>query len=419
MVMGRHCPVARPSNVQPPSRSCLGAVLASGAVSVPTQTPFDARARVLVASLCFGAVFVAATALGAGSAPAQSASLQEKLSQTESRLSQADQREGVLTTEISDASRRIDSLRGQVADLRNKEATLAAELEQKQAELDQAQDRLDELRARLREAIGILEDRLVAIYKSGDPDLITVVLQADGFDDLLERTEYMQRLNDQDSSIVGRVRELRDEMQDTVDTVKAARDAIAERKQELEETRAQLEQRSAELASARSRQRDALSNVRSQQKELEGDLSDISAEIQKQLGALGGPTLPAGPVRGAAGGFIWPVNGPITSGFGMRWGRMHEGVDIGVPAGTPIRAAKSGTIVLAGPNGGYGNYTCIDHGGGLSTCYAHQSRFARTSGSISQGSILGYVGCTGHCFGDHLHFEVRINGTAVDPLGYL
>ncbi len=113
------------------------------------------------------------------------------------------------------------------------------------------------------------------------------------------------------------------------------------------------------------------------------------------------------------------MNGPVTSGFGYRWGRMHEGIDIGVPSGTPIRAVKSGEIVLAAPTSGYGNYTCISHGGGLSSCYAHQSSFARTSGSISQGSILGYVGCTGHCFGDHLHFEVRINGSAVDPLGYL
>ena len=98
---------------------------------------------------------------------------------------------------------------------------------------------------------------------------------------------------------------------------------------------------------------------------------------------------------------------------------MHEGIDIAVPSGTPIRAVKSGDIVLAAPTSGYGNYTCISHGGGLSSCYAHQSSFARTSGSISQGEILGYVGCTGHCFGDHLHFEIRINGSAVDPLGYL
>ena len=98
---------------------------------------------------------------------------------------------------------------------------------------------------------------------------------------------------------------------------------------------------------------------------------------------------------------------------------MHEGVDIAVPAGTPIRAAKAGAIALAAPTGGYGNYTCINHGGGLSTCYAHQSSFAITSGSVGQGDVIGYVGCTGHCFGDHLHFEVRINGAAVDPMGYL
>ncbi len=375
--------------------------------------------RPLKAALCTAAAAAALGILGGGSAPAQTASLQERLSQTESKLSQADRREGVLTTEISRASEQITTLRGQVAELRNKEAVLAEELAAKQAELDQAQARLDELRDRLKRAVQILSDRLVAIYKSGEPDLISVVLEAHGFDDLLDRTEYLQRLEDQDSSIVARVRDLRDEMRTTVETVKQARDSIAARKQELTSTRAELERRSSELAAARGRQRQALAGVREQKDKLEGDLGDISGQIQKQLGALGGPTLPAGPIRGAAGGFIWPVNGPITSGFGMRWGRMHEGLDIGVPAGTPIRAAKSGTIVIAAPTSGYGNYTCIDHGGGLSTCYAHQSSFARTSGAISQGSILGYVGCTGHCFGDHLHFEVRINGTAVDPLGYL
>jgi murein DD-endopeptidase MepM/ murein hydrolase activator NlpD len=360
-------------------------------------------------------------ALGAwglsASAPAQT--LQERLNETEQKLQDVDRREGVLTTEISAASEQISSLQAKVADLRNREATLAAELAEKQAELERAQARLEELRDRLRRAVAILEDRLVAIYKSGEPDLISVILESDGFDDLLERTEYLQRLEEQDSSIVGRVRELRNEMRVTVETVKAARDSIAERKQELEATRAQLERETAALAAARERHQAALSGVRAQQQKLEGDLSDISEQIQEQLGSMGSGTLPAGPIQGGQGGFIWPVNGPVTSGFGWRWGRMHEGIDIGVPSGTPIRAAKSGTIVLASAYGGYGNYTCISHGGGLSTCYAHQSSFARTSGSISQGSILGYVGCTGHCFGDHLHFEVRINGSAVDPLGYL
>jgi murein DD-endopeptidase MepM/ murein hydrolase activator NlpD len=99
---------------------------------------------------------------------------------------------------------------------------------------------------------------------------------------------------------------------------------------------------------------------------------------------------------------------------------MHEGIDIAVPEGTPIRAAKGGTVIMASYNGGYGNYTCIDHGGGLSTCYAHQSAFAASSGqSVDQGQIIGYSGNTGSSTGPHLHFEVRINGAAQDPMGYL
>jgi murein DD-endopeptidase MepM/ murein hydrolase activator NlpD len=122
----------------------------------------------------------------------------------------------------------------------------------------------------------------------------------------------------------------------------------------------------------------------------------------------------------SAAGFIWPVNGPVTSGFGMRWGRMHEGIDIGVGYGTPIHAAASGRVVYAGWMSGYGNLVAIDHGRGISTAYGHQSSIAVAVGQIvSQGETIGYVGCTGHCFGPHLHFEVRINGAPVDPLGYL
>jgi murein DD-endopeptidase MepM/ murein hydrolase activator NlpD len=350
---------------------------------------------------------------------AQAQSLQERLQETESKLDDVTRHEGVLTSRIEHESQQLVRLEGEVAELRNREAIVAARLAQKEAELAEAQGRLAVLRERLRQAIEQLQQRLIALYKSSEPDVITVLLQAHGFDDLLERTEYVQRLQEQDDSIVNRVRDLRNEMEQVVTTVKAARDQIAVQKQELERTRAKLERRTTELAAARKRQRETLGEIRDQKQKLEGDLSEISERIAEQLGALTGGALPAGPVRGAANGFIWPVNGSIVSGFGMRWGRMHEGVDIAAPSGTPIRAAKAGTIVLASASGGYGNYTCIDHGGGLSTCYAHQSSFARTSGSISQGSVLGYVGCTGHCFGDHLHFEVRINGQAVDPLGYL
>ena len=103
----------------------------------------------------------------------------------------------------------------------------------------------------------------------------------------------------------------------------------------------------------------------------------------------------------------------------MRWGRLHAGVDIAAPTGTPIRASAGGTVAIAGWVGGYGNYTCIQHGGGIATCYGHQTSIGVHVGQhVRQGQVIGTVGCTGHCFGPHVHFEVRVNGTPVDPMGY-
>jgi len=113
---------------------------------------------------------------------------------------------------------------------------------------------------------------------------------------------------------------------------------------------------------------------------------------------------------------IWPLRGPVTTEFG-RGG--HPGIDIAAPNGTPIAAAKGGTVVFSGPNDGYGNYVCIDHGGGLSTCYAHQSRIAAGEGQkVSQGEIIGFEGSTGNSTGPHLHFEVRADGVVQNPRNY-
>ncbi len=368
-----------------------------------------------------GALIVCACALWGGSASGQS--LQQRLNSTQNKLSHVRAHAGVLTGRISHESTQLQQLTSEVAALRNKEAEVAAQLRQKQAELEQAQARLDYLKQRLREAIQIFEQRLVAIYESNQPDLITVILQSHGFDDLIARTQYLQDLQSQDNDIVARVRNLRNQMQVTVNTVRSARDEIAARKQELEVTKAKLKQRTTELATARRKQHGTLMRVRKQQDDLEGDLSDISQKIAEQL-AAGAGALPAGPVRGGGHGLIWPVSGPITSGYGARnigsGYEFHPGVDIGVPTGTPIRAAASGTVSIAGPEGGYGNYTCIDHGGGLSTCYGHQERILVSVGQeVAQAQIIGLSDCTGYCFGPHVHFEVRINGQTTDPLAYL
>ena len=143
---------------------------------------------------------------------------------------------------------------------------------------------------------------------------------------------------------------------------------------------------------------------------IDKDEGNVSALIKSHNGDA--------PVSGA--GLIWPVRGPITSCFCMRWGRMHTGIDIAPGYGTPIKAAKSGTVIFAGWMGGYGNAVIISHGGGLSTLYGHQSRMAVHQGeSVSQGQTIGYVGSTGHSTGPHLHFETRVNGSPQNPMRYL
>jgi peptidoglycan DL-endopeptidase CwlO len=365
---------------------------------------------------------VALLAAAGGTAVAQD--LESERAAKQSELEDVKARGDVLSSEISDYSDQIAQLQGEVAILRARELEVEQQLRETIARLETEKENLAELRDKLTRSLNILSHRLVDIYKSDQPDALTVILDSKGFDDLVNRYDYLTRIQDQDAAIAARVRFLRDESRETVDRIRIAKEEIEAKEAELERTRMQLEARQAELDAVRDQKAAALDQVDATAERLEGDISDLNEQIQEQLAEAQASTsttdpLPAGPIQGGSSGMIWPVSGPVTSPFGMRWGRLHAGIDIAVPSGTPIRAAKSGSIVLAAPTSGYGNYTCIDHGGGLSTCYAHQSSYAITSGSVSQGDVIGYVGCTGSCYGDHLHFEVRVNGAPVDPMGYL
>jgi peptidoglycan DL-endopeptidase CwlO len=391
------------------------------------------KTRLAPAAL-LAAVAALVVLLCSAAAPAQD--LESKLDAREAKLSKVHEREGVLTTTISRYRKRIEGLTDEVAVLRTQEAEAQARLEAKQAELDSAVAELDVakkhlavVRAHLKRALISLRERLITIYETGTPDILSVLVEAGGYDELVNRTEYLNRIHGLDEAVVTRVRDLRDQVKETVARlrsaklrIESARDAIAAEEQALASARSAVQQRQAQLVSARRTREAALEKVNSVASDLEGSVAEIQAELAATLGETASAPLPAGPIRYGSGQLIWPVDGPVVSGFGMRWGRMHEGIDIAVPAGTPIRAAAAGSVVLVqseAESGGYGNFSCLDHGGGLQTCYAHQSSFAITSGSVSQGDVIGYVGCTGHCFGDHLHFEVRINGAPTDPLGYL
>jgi peptidoglycan DL-endopeptidase CwlO len=366
--------------------------------------------------------------------PGLSAPLKQRIEKKRHEVAEAKHKEGVLSTTIQRFSTRIESLQGEISATQTQLERAQRSLDRQRAELlevrdrlEEARDRLERLRSELATARRVLADRLVEIYKSDDPDALTVVLEADGFEDLLERAEFLQRISEQDRDITDRVRALRDQARDqalvladleereqlAAERILAERDQIATAQSQLVDSRDQL-------ASARADKRGALAQVHDSRVALEGDLRALEAEQARVQAALANPAPGAGPIRQGSGQLIWPVSGPVVSPFGMRWGRLHAGVDIAVGSGTPIRAADAGRVVLMGWVGGYGNYTCVQHTGSLSTCYAHQSSFATSNGaSVGQGQVIGYVGCTGHCFGDHLHFETRVNGSPVDPMGYL
>jgi murein DD-endopeptidase MepM/ murein hydrolase activator NlpD len=199
---------------------------------------------------------------------------------------------------------------------------------------------------------------------------------------------------------------------------------VQARTEQVRSVRDELISSRGQLVSARSTERVSLASVRASEREAAGEaqaLEQVSASLGAQIQAAQSASPYSPPSsRPSSSGLIWPVNGPVTSPFGMRWGRMHTGIDISVAYGTPIHAAALGNVIYAGWMDGYGNLVFIDHGRGLSTGYAHQSSIAVSNGqTVTQGQVIGYVGCTGHCFGPHLHFEVRVNGAPVDPLGYL
>jgi murein DD-endopeptidase MepM/ murein hydrolase activator NlpD len=378
-----------------------------------------------------------------GASPAhRAAAIDNKISTVKRKLGRKRGTERVLASDIAAYTHRINRLQSRISRLHAREVTVQAALEREQAQLARIQQQLREerarlarLRARLIVTRRVLSRRLVDIYEADKPDLLTVVLNSKGFADLLERGEFLHRISRQDQQIVTIVRDAKADS-----TATAARlDTLEHRQRQL--TAAILAKRNAILAirrqlidtrvgyaNTRAGKRHALASVHSERKQLEGALSELKAEQARIAAALRAAQeraraqQPAGPIVRGSGTLIWPVNGPITSAFCERraWEACHPGIDIGVPSGTPIRAAAAGQVVLLGPAGGYGNFTCIQHTGIMSTCYAHQSAYATSLGAtVAQGQVIGYVGCTGLCFGAHLHFEVRLNGAVVNPLNYL
>jgi len=389
------------------------------------------RLLVLAAVVLLGAL----AARASGDDYSRKHAIDARLQNVQAKLAWAERRQKELSTQLDSVDGRLRALSARVGDVSARLVTIEHDLALHEEKLDRLTElynvqtaRFLSLKRQYAITVERLDQRLVELYEGGEPSTLEVLLSSRSFSDLISSSAYLDTLRVQDARIAGQILPARKEAraqrlrtQQFRAVVAAETRTIRVRTEQVRSVERTLLLQKHQLATARSSRRESLIQVNESKREFLHEAAGLSAASAALAARIQGSSgySPADSTPSAAG-LIWPVNGPVVSPFGMRWGRMHTGIDIGVPYGTPIHAAASGRVVYAGWMDGYGNLVAIDHGRGLSTAYAHQSQIGVSLGqTVSQGQVIGYVGCTGHCFGPHLHFEVRINGTPVDPMGYL
>jgi murein DD-endopeptidase MepM/ murein hydrolase activator NlpD len=377
------------------------------------------------------------TAPAAGDVYQRKQSIDDQIQSLHDKIVGVQAQEGALTTRISALNGHIRTLEGQVGSAHDRLVALEQDLALHRQKLDRLTQlfrlesrRLAFLRRHYREAVRRLDSRLVAMYEAENPDTVAVLFSATSLSDLIDQLDYVHKIGAEDKRIAGEVDVAKKDMaaarartKQTRAGVAAETHTIAVRTNEQRVVHERLLASQQALVSTRAQERRSLASTQQSERQYLDEanaLAQVSSRLAAQIQAAQGSSGYSSGSGVSSSGLIWPVQGPVVSPFGMRWGRLHAGIDIAAPSGTPIHAAAAGRVIYAGWMSGYGNLTVIDHGRGLATAYGHQSALAAGNGqTVSQGQIIGYVGCTGHCFGPHLHFEVRVNGQPVDPLGYL
>jgi murein DD-endopeptidase MepM/ murein hydrolase activator NlpD len=436
------------------------------------MTGWTKRARIPIAA---GALLLAIASLPALASPhGRLRDLHQRQATVHSKIRRLGHRGDAVSSQVRSLDRQRAAAQHQVRSFDRRLATLDVQIGRLRGELQKARKRIGTIHEDLLGIQGhlvrrteIFTRRARAIYEAGPNAMMDGLLSSQNFGDLLDRYTYYQAAVVSDHDLLGQITGLRDQMQsrqeeahaqghrlhqaekrltDTRQRVSAARDqrraVVAERRKAVSDKRALLDRIQANKATSR-RMAEQLSSEVNQVKDIIAAAEAAAAaqakrEQQQQVtpppsapsAPTSAPQVPAAPAMSttpsSGGRLAWPASGPVTSGFGMRVDpvthvyQLHSGIDIAAGYGATVSAADDGTVIYVGTMSGYGNVVVIDHGGGLSTLYAHLSSYSVAEGqAVSRGSPIARVGCTGYCTGPHLHFEVRINGTPTDPMPYL
>jgi murein DD-endopeptidase MepM/ murein hydrolase activator NlpD len=327
-----------------------------------------------------------------------------ELVQIKKKLAQARGQAAKISDQVDALDGQIDSLNRQIRDGKRRTAQL-------ESDIRTAEGKITVLEARVAASRVLINSRARNLYMQGPVQRYLTLLESSSAVDFARRTVLMGVAADSDTKAIVDAGRLVGDLEDQKSDLQSLR-------ARLDPERKRLEDRRQLVASARDDRAAALAELQSEIQEDLAHMKDLERESRELESAIKG-SLSRSTGAVSTMGFAWPVGGRITSPFGRRGGGFHPGMDIGAPTGTPIKVAKNGMVAPISCGSGYGICTIVDHGGGVSTLYAHQSRKLVTSGPVQAGQVIGYVGCTGYCTGPHLHFEVRVDGAPRNPRGFL
>ncbi len=388
--------------------------------------------------------------------------LEAKRNETSKILEELESDKSDIISYIEELDSKMTTLSTSIMDIKEKIRKKKAAIKKLEAKIAEAEIEIDN-------QYETMKKRIKYMYEKGSSDYIEILLASDGISDFLNRSEYIEKISEYDSTMLNNYNSAKEALYEKQNSLKEKKEILVESKEELESERAALdkisEKKNAELANYNDNIAIAENEISEYDNELVRQERIIEEELlkeQRRIAALeaqkkkeeeearakaaqeaakatSAPGQTAGPAdttendqsestTSGSGGFVWPlaIKGKITSYFGGRSAptagasTYHQGIDISAPAGTAIKAAKAGTVVTASYSSGAGNYIMLNHGNGVFTVYMHCSSLAVSKGQqVATGATIGYVGSTGVSTGNHLHFGVSVNGSYVNPLGYV
>jgi len=341
---------------------------------------------------------------------------------TQKKIEEAKATEHLYIGEISDVENQLLGALAELTDLRTRLADAEEKVTRTTAELVLKEDELDDIKDELDDNVQILNNRVSYIYKNGSNHILGLILNVKTFVELTSNLKLVNLFAKQGNDNVHLIKDKRNAVMNIKKVMIELREKQKDHQDEMSELVSQSENKAAQIETLHSQKKTLLSQTRANKEELirmEAEFAEKEDELIKILESYKYGIPPSGKL-------LWPASGPMLSGFGYRihpilgTRRFHSGIDIGAPHGAQVVAAAGGEVIQSGYFGGYGYSVMLYHGGGYATWYAHLSSINVSMGQmVERGKLVGLVGSTGWSTGPHLHFEIRINGAAQNPMGYL